>query len=221
MKSQREIELERLLAQFIRPIKNIPFELVIQSLFGMEVKKFDLKDHGRALSKIAKAMSQACKTVQENPIQRLRSNEAGNDMEKFVLQALKEENLPAGCPAAKSGRGKSAGYPDLRIETGAAPIYLEIKTHSENQIKTSLRSFFLSPAADPKVAESAFHLLACFVMSGKGGRFAPSGFKIMDLHGLSCDMKFEFHSDNRRLYQSRRMLARGDSSSFHLIKQDK
>ena len=216
MKTERELKLEQLLTQFIRPIKNIPFELIIQSLFDVAVKKFDPKDHKEILSKIARAMSQACKAVKKNPINRRRPNEAGNDIEKFVLQALKDEKLEAGPPATRSGKGKSAGYPDIKIETGSMPIYLEVKTHSESQPKTSLRSFFLSPAAEPKVTEDGFHLLVCFVMFREGDQFVPTEFKIMDLYGLDCDMKFEFNSDNRRLYQKRRLLAQGNSLKFRL-----
>ena len=119
MKSRRELKLERLLTQFIRPVKNIPFELIVQALFGFSVKKFDSKSYRAVLQKISQAMTKACKTVGKNPITRPRPNEAGNDMEKFVLSALKEEGLKADSPKTTSGRGKSAGYPDIKIDTGA------------------------------------------------------------------------------------------------------
>ena len=216
MKSKRELKLERLLTQFIQPIKNIPFELIIQALFGFSVKKFDLKAYKNILHKMSSAMSKACKTVEKNPIMRSRPNEAGNDMEGFVLSALKGEGLKAGSPKTVSGRGKSVGYPDIKIETDTIPIYLEVKTHSKNQRNTSLRSFYLSPAKESKVAEDAFHLLVCFEMIRKDNQFLPAGFKLIDLYGLDCDMKLEFNSDNKRLYQANRLLSQGNSSKFKL-----
>ena len=216
MKSPRELQLEKALSQFIRPIKNIPFELIIQSLFGAAVEKFDPSDHKVILSKIAEAMKQACKNIKADPIRRPRPNEVGNDIEAFVLSALKAENLKASPPKTKRGRGKSTGYPDIKIETKVLPIYLEVKTHSKDQFETSLRSFFLSPSLDPKVVEDAFHLLVCFEMLKRGSQFEPTAFKIVDLYGLDCDMKSEFNSDNRRLYQKNRLLAQGDDLMFNL-----
>ena len=219
MKSSRELKLEKLLAQFIQPIKNIPFELVIQSLFNVTVKKFDLKTQEDILSKMAKAMSQVCKHIKANPIRRSRPNEVGNDIEDFVLSALKSEKIKAVLPKTKKGKGKSAGYPDIKIETGTLPIYLEVKTHSKDQLETSFRSFFLSPAIEPKVIEDAFHLLVCFEILRKGNQFIPITFKIVDLYGLDCDMKSEFNSDNKRLYQKNRFLAQGDDLKVHLTKK--
>ena len=36
----------------------------------------------------------------------------------------------------------------------------------------------------------------------------------IDLYGLDCDMKAEFNSDNKRLYQESRLLAQGDSKGL-------
>ena len=214
MKNSRELKLEKLLAQFMQPVKNIPYELVIQSLFGAAVKKFDPKTHKDILKKMARAMSLVCKNIKAHPIKRSRPNEVGNDIEAFVLSALNAQKLKASPPKTKSGKGKSAGYPDIKIETKALPIYLEVKTHSRDQMETSLRSFFLSPARDPKVVEEAFHLLVCFEMIRKRDQFAPSAFKIVDLYGLDCDMKPEFNSDNKRLYQKKRLIVQGNDANW-------
>lgn len=63
MKSSRELKLEKLLTQFMQPVKNIPYDLVISSLFGVTVKKFDTKTHKDILKKMAKAMSLVCKNI--------------------------------------------------------------------------------------------------------------------------------------------------------------
>ena len=217
MKSKRELKLEKLLTQFIKPVKNIPFELIIQALFDVEVKKFNPKTHQNLLNKISKAMSQASKNIKANPIKRLRPNEVGNDIETFVLSALKAQKLKATLPKTTTGKGKSAGYPDIKIEVGSLTIYLEVKSHSKNQLNTSFRSFFLSPAKEPKVIENAFHLLVCFVMLRQGNQWIPERFKIVDLYGLDCDLKSEFNSNNKRLYQKDRLLAQGDDVKFKLF----
>ena len=212
------MKLEQLLSQVIQPLKNIPFELIIQSLFQTTVEKFDVNNESnkKCLNQIARAMSQVCKDVQANPIKRPRPNEVGNDIEAFVLRALNLQQLNASTPKTKEGKGKSAGYPDIKIETEDLPIYLEVKTHAADQIKTSLRSFFLSPAKNSKVCEDAYHLLVCFEILRRDNQFISRTFKIVDLYGLDCDMKPEFNSDNKRLYQGNRVLIQGNELGFKI-----
>ena len=216
MKSLREIKLEKLLTQFIQPIKNIPFEIIIQALFAKNVKKFDprVKSNGMLLKTIAKAMCEVCKRIQAKPIKRNRPNEVGNDIEAFVISALQQYKIKAGTPKTKSGKQKSTAYPDIKITKNGLPVYLEVKTYAQNSRNTSLRSFFLSPSRDPKVTEEAFHLAVGFEIAQTGNNFYPVAFKIIDLYGLDCDMKAEFNSDNKRLYQKNRILIQGNSQTF-------
>ena len=44
-----------------------------------------------------------------------RPNEAGNRIERFVREALNEAGLAADTPKTKSGKRKSAGYPDIQV----------------------------------------------------------------------------------------------------------
>lgn len=209
MTSEREKHLEAALAQFLKPMKGIPFEVVIQALCDATVEKFDVidKKNSAALVKITDAMREACKVVQLNPIERPRPNEVGNDMEPFVIKALKEKGMRAAAPKAKSGRGKTTGYPDVKIETDRIPIYLEVKTYAAANRTTTQRSFYLSPSEDHKVGEDGYHLLVGFEIERNGNLFTPVAFEIVDLYGLDCDMKAEFNSDNRRLYEPGRILA--------------
>lgn len=208
MTTDREKHLEAALAQFLKPMKGIPFEVVIQALCEVTVEKFEL-DHGsnRAiLEKITDAMRAACRAVQASPIERPRPNEVGNDMEPFVIKALKDQGMQAAAPKAKSGKGKTTGYPDVKIETGKMPIYLEVKTYAAANQATTQRSFYLSPSEDHKVSEGGYHLLVGFEIERDLNLFTPVAFKIVDLYGLDCDMKAEFNSDNRRLYVKNRVL---------------
>lgn len=217
--SDRERKLEELLAHYVRPMKNVPFEVVILGLYGVTVEKFDPANESNkeVLTRITKAMRDVCKKIQLNPIERSRPNEVGNDIEEFVIASLREERLEASPPKTKTGKGK-AGYPDVKIKTAGLPIYLEVKTFSAANYDTTLRSFFLSPMDKPKVIDDAYHLLVGFTMVRKGNAYFPEAFEIADLYGLECDMKPEFNAHNRRLYESNRILVKEQVDSDPLEK---
>lgn len=209
MMNEREKRLEEALAQFLRPIRGIPFEVIIKSICETSVEAFDpgLPGNQRNLELIVAAARDACRSVQKTPIQRPRPNEVGNDMEPFVIRALKSQGLQAAAARTRGGLGRTTGYPDVRIESDPIPIYLEVKTYAAATRETTMRSFYLSPAEDPKVCDDAHHLLVGFEVEREQNLFRPVGFTIVDLYGLDCDMKSEFNSDNRRLYQEDRILA--------------
>lgn len=211
MTTEREKQLEAALAQFLKPMKGIPFEVVIQALCDARVERFSMEvtANQKALDCIRDAMREACRSVQANPIKRPRPNEVGNDMEPFVIDALKAQGMSAAAPKTKSGKGKTTGYPDVKIESQELlPIYLEVKTYAAANHTTTQRSFYLSPAEDHKVGEDGHHLLVGFEIERHGNLFTPVAFEIVDLYGLDCDMKAEFNSDNRRLYEEDRILVR-------------
>lgn len=210
MVSEREKKLEDALAQFLRPVKGIPFEVVVKAMCGFEVYKFDRAEpsNDRTLTTIVEAMRNVCRTVQANPIKRPRPNEVGNDMEPFVIRALRQEGLTADDPKTVSGKGKAMGYPDARIDIDDKVIYLEIKTYAAKNRQTSQRSFYFSPSDDSKVTSDACHLLVGFEIEQNENLFTPVAFEIVDLYGLECDVKSEFNSDNNRLYGEARLLVK-------------
>ena len=79
-----------------------------------------------------------------------------------------------------------------------------------------MRSFYLSPSEAFKVSLDAKHLLLAFGMEARAvrgsrdSRYTPRSFKLVDLHDLLCDVKYEFNSDNRRLYVPDLLLLQGD-----------
>ncbi len=208
MSSERERELEELLAKLIRPLKDIPFEIVIRSLYGVAVLPFDLGEEANKtlLDQVAQAARNTCQAIRAKPIKRARPNEVGNDIEKPLISALVAQGLHAAAPKTKKGRGKSTGYPDIKIETGGVPLYLEVKTYAAKNHDTTQRSFYVSPSDDPKVTEAGYHLAVGFEIERAGDLYKPVAFKVIDLYGLKCDMKSEFNSDNRRLYDPARVL---------------
>lgn len=208
MRGDRNGSLAVTLPSLRQPLKGIPFEVIVQHLYGTSVEKFDvtIPENMQILRLLSQAMQRVCREVQRDPIVRPRPNEVGNDMEPFVIQALHQERLLASRPRAVSGRGKSTGYPDIKIRTSGLSIYLEVKTFARRNYSTTQRSFYFSPTDDPKVTEDAHHLAVGFEIERTGNEFTPVGFEIMDLYGLPCDLKSEFNSDNRRLYDKKRIL---------------
>lgn len=127
------------------------------------------------------------------------------------------QGLRAERPVSKGGKLRSTGYPDIMLyDTDGRPTYLECKIYGEGSAMTTMRSFYLSPSDDFKVAQDARHLLLAFaiqrvpVPNSIMSEYRPTGFKLVDLHGLLCDVKYEFNSDNRRLYADGMILAEGE-----------
>jgi hypothetical protein len=79
-----------------------------------------------------------------------------------------------------------------------------------------MRSFYLSPSESFKVSVDARHLLLAFGMDASpiaGSRdslYIPTSYRLIDLHDLLCDVKYEFNSDNCRLHAPSMILLQGD-----------
>lgn len=219
MNEAEKIEkLEAILARFLEPIKGIPFPIVIQSICKREVIKIDLQDKEdqNLIESLVKAAETVGKKVRETPIIRPRPNEVGNDLEPFVARAVVDAGLKFEKPTSESGRGQGVGYPDLLIFDGAErPTYIEIKSYAEGSAHTTMRSFYLSPSSDPKVSLDARHIVLGFgvtaeaIEGSRSSRYFATSFTLIDIHGLECDVKYEFNSDNKRLYQDALVLAKG------------
>ena len=133
------------------------------------------------------------------------------------MRALPQVGLSSERPTSITGKGKSTGYPDILVRDPAArATYLECKIFKHGSPKSTMRSFYLSPSDSFKVSVDARHLLLAFGMRSspiEGSRnswYVPRSFRLVDLHGLLCDVKFEFNADNRRLYGASMLLAEGD-----------
>ena len=56
----------------------------------------------------------------------------------------------------------------------------------------------------------AFGMEASPISGSRNSTYIPKSYKLIDLHDLLCDVKYEFNSDNRRLYAPSIMLLQGD-----------
>lgn len=220
MNEAEKIEkLEAILARFLEPIKGIPFPIVIQSICKREVIRIDPENpqDQDLIGKLVGAALAVGQSVRETPIIRPRPNEVGNDLEPFVARAIVDVGLKSEKPTSASGRGQGVGYPDLLIfDAVGRPTYVEIKSYAEGSAHNTMRSFYLSPSSEPKVSLDARHIVLGFGVSAeaingsRNSRYFATSFALIDIYGLECDVKYEFNSDNRRLYQDSLVLAKGE-----------
>lgn len=216
MKDEYTKKLENCVRQMLQPIKGIPLSLVIESLSGWQVVPFDKTD--RQDKKVLEILSEvayiAGNTINQVGILRPRPNEVGNDIEIYVKNALNGKGYVANTPKSKSG--KTAGYPDIEFRDKFGRInYLECKTFNIANISTTQRSFYLSPSEDFKVAANAHHFIISFEVYVEGRSennniYKCKSWKILSVENLDVDVKYEFNSDNARLYTKEMVLAEGD-----------
>lgn len=212
-------ELEETVSQFLKPLKNIPFKIVMKAISGCNVIPFDKNDpqDQQLLKDLIKATAVAAKNAYQKGIFTRRENEVGNHIESFVIEALNEIGLKADRPTTKEGKKKSTGYPDIFvIDRYGRPNYIECKTYNEKNYQSTQRSFYFSPAersTDFKVIYDARHIIISFKIEkakrNKKVAFIPVHWKIFSTNNLIGQIKYEFNSTNRQMYREEALLAEG------------
>lgn len=211
MKNEEYVRrIEDALKQMLAPLKNIPFNLVIESLTGRKVIPFNIKNNEdvELLGVLKKVAINAGKKIKHQGIKSKRPNEVGNYIETFVKDAMDKLGLKPDTPAGKSGKKKPAGYPDIIFHYKNKPYYLECKTYNLENISTTQRSFYFSPSEDFKVIHDTHHFILSYemILDGRQGDenvYRCKHYKILSLESLSLDVKYEFNSDNQRMYSGR------------------
>lgn len=217
MDNGKSKELEGVISQMLKPLKGISLNVIIEGLSGHKIIPFDLEDEkdNELLEILKKVAKKAGKEVNKTGIIRSRPNEVGNDIEQFVKDALNEFKLQASTPLTINGIHKSTGYPDIEfIDNYSRTNYLECKTFNIENIETTQRSFYLSPSDDFKITKDAHHFVISYEIyvnkrSGSENIYKCKSWKLITLENLICDVKYEFNSDNKRLYASELILAEG------------
>ncbi|MBI4669096.1 MAG: hypothetical protein HY747_07895 [Elusimicrobia bacterium] len=210
-------KLETIIKQMLTPLKNIPLPLVIEGISGKRLIPFNPKDSKdvKVLEILRDVAAMAGKKINERGILRPRPNEVGNDIEPFVKEALNRVGCRAETPTTSDGKKKSMGYPDIKfVDQFNRTNYLECKTFNIDNIATAQRSFYLSPSDDFKVTENAHHFLLSYEIfvkarKGRNNLYNCRSWKIISLENLDVDVKYEFNSDNVRLYARELVLAEG------------
>jgi len=193
-----EIEnLRKIIRHFLRPLREVPFYLVVESLFEQNVIPYD----GVARDSLQAAVDEAGRLINASGVKAARPNEVGNYLEPFVEAGLRARDFKADTPKTRDGKRRSAGYPDIEATKEGKTFYVEVKSYNPDSADTSFRSFYLSPSQDPKVCRNGYHLVFAFAAhKSSDGLFRVVGCKVLDIRNLLCDVKYEFNSNNRRLY---------------------
>lgn len=209
--------LESIIKQMLQPLKGIPFNLVIEGICGCEVIPFNRRDPQdvsllKTLTIVAK---QAGKAINKEGIRRPRPNEVGNDIEPFIKEALITQGCKATTPSTKAGKQKTTGYPDIIFKDRYGRTnYLECKTFNIKNVSTTQRSFYLSPYENFKITNDAHHSIMSFEIEESRrirntNIYKCKSWKILSIENLEVDVKYEFNSDNARLYVKDLVLAEG------------
>ena len=209
--------LEDVIKQMLTPIKNIPLNLVIESLCGCKIIPFNPNDERDAQirSVLIQVANKAASRINVSGIRRPRPNEVGNDIEPFVREALISYRYHAGTPICCNGNMKTTGYPDIHfIDEFGRTNYLECKTFNKGNIATSQRSFYLSPSENFKVTKDAHHFVLSYEIyedgrEDKNNIYKCREWKLLAIENLLVDVKYEFNSDNLRLYSEPLIIASG------------
>ncbi|MGB9764867.1 MAG: hypothetical protein ACPLZD_05885 [Candidatus Saccharicenans sp.] len=203
-------KLENVIKQMLQPLKDIPFNIVIEAMTDKKVISFDFAkpEHQQVLKLLKKAALGAGGEINKTGILRLRPNEVGNDIEPYVRKALNSLDLNADIPVGPSGHKKAVGYPDILFWYDEKPYYLECKTYNIENIKTTQRSFYFSPSDEFKVIYDAPHFILSYEIYIAGERgdkhiYKCKHYKILSIESLSLDVKYEFNSDNKRMYSGK------------------
>ncbi len=206
-KKEYTTRLENIIKQMLQPLKDIPFNLIIEKMTGKKVIFFDFNDDNqiKLLELLKRVALNAGDNINKIGIQRPRSNEIGNDIEPYVKNALNLLGLNADTPAGPDGNKKATGYPDIIFWYNERPYYLECKTYNIRNVNTTQRSFYFSPSDEFKVIYDATHFVLSFEMyvSGESDKkhiYKCKHYKILSIETLSTDVKHEFNSDNKRMY---------------------
>jgi len=202
--------LEDVIKQMLTPLRDIPFNLVIEVMTGKKVMSFDFTkaDHQNVLGLLKQSALNAGREINKTGILRQRPNEVGNDIEPYIRNALNLLGLNASIPVGPRGHKKSMGYPDILFWFNKTPYYLECKTYNIKNIDTTQRSFYFSPSDEFKVIYDAPHFILSFeiyVAGEKGNKhiYKCRHYKILSIESLSLDVKYEFNSDNKKMYSGK------------------
>jgi hypothetical protein len=208
-------QLESTISEFLKPLRNIPFPIAIKALTGFKVLTFEVEKNKELLDLLIKASRLGGEKAFQEGIFTARPNEAGNRIEPFIIEALREVGLDADKPISKSGKRKVAGYPDIEIrDKDERTIYIDCKTYNTKTKDQTFRTFYFSPSEDPKITKDAFHLLISFELDlakRKGKQaFVPISWQIYTLDRLKVQVKREFNASNKDLYRKEALLAEGE-----------
>jgi hypothetical protein len=202
--------LEEMVRNFLKPIKNITFNVVIRALTNCEILCFDKHKDADMLELLKNSAKEAGYKAAEMGIEADRPNEAGNRIEPFVVDALRRSGFNADIPVTKKGKRKSSGYPDIEIYHGKGwHAYIDCKTYAQKSKKSSFRAFYFSPSDEPKITRDSVHLVLSYRLEKRDNKYYPVHWHLCDLSELTGQIKHEFNASNEVLYSDKLVIDEG------------
>ena len=198
--------------------EDIPFRDVIEATTGHQVMPFDPSQPSdkELLESIEAALDAAFKRFNrpDSPTsEEGRINEVSSQFEEAVMEFLNEEpGIRCERPPTASGKIQRSGYPDLKIihEGSGQIVYLDPKLVARGSFDSAFRSFYFTPRIETnKVLDDACHLLVGIEHNAEVGAWKFLHWHLVDLYGFRVQLKAEFQSGNRELYQDDQVIKSG------------
>lgn len=185
------------------------FPTIVEACSGKKILPLDDSHaHVRTISAIESALEKTLTELNapDSPVRQLRRiNEASRFFEEGLMKHLNAApGLSCGIPVNASGNHQRSGYPDLRLvdeDTGSV-FYLDPKLVEQGSAASTFRSFYFEPKTETlKITDDAVHLLVGIHHDGHVGRWAFTGWRLVDLSKLRVRLKAEFQASNADLYR--------------------
>ena len=111
--------LESIIKQMMKPLKNVPLQLVIEAMSGKKIIPFDSSDpmDSELKQDLIKVAVSAGTEINDVGIESQRANEVGNYIEPFLQKALNAKGLKADTPLTTSGKRKSTDWSQMVVAT--------------------------------------------------------------------------------------------------------
>jgi len=198
--------------------EDIPFRDVIEATTGHQVMPFDPSQPSdkELLESIEAALDASFErfNVAESPTnEEGRINEVSSHFEEAMMDFLNDQpGIRCERPPTASGKIQHSGYPDLKIihEASGQIVYLDPKLVARGSFDSAFRSFYFTPRIETnKVLDDACHLLVGIEHNGEVGAWKFLHWHLVDLYGFRVQLKAEFQSGNRELYQADQIIKSG------------
>jgi len=208
--------LQDMARRVLEPWQKAPFGMVIELTTGVPVERIlDCAEDKQLIGVLSDAAMQVTAESQSSPLFANRPNDVSTKFEELVKSKLKGSRVEPVPVTTRKGKKGGQGYPDMKlVQSGNRVTYLDIKvSRLENIDQASARNFFYQPQADSRITEAARHLLLGFaIREVSEKKWLAEHWRLVDLWGLSVNLKHEFNADNTEIYRKENRLAEGDAS---------
>lgn len=145
-----------------------------------------------------------------------RINEASRFIEDDLLKCISSQaGWSCRVPLTEEGNTQRSGYPDIEVTgPGGTVIYIDPKLHHEDNLSSSLRTFYYEPQVSTnKITRDAYHLLLGVAHHARDGRTVFTGWQLIDASRIPLRLKMEFQSSNRDIYRPENLVRSSNNAA--------